>query len=188
MAGQIIVLNGVSSSGKSSLAQALQARIKDPSIHWCIDAYLSWFQEDLWDQKDVVARSWTAMIRGFHAAAGAIARCGVCVILDDVLENDPPWLDHFCEAYQGLYVVLVGLHCPLDILEEREHARPERRAGMARIQFPQVHSQTMYDLEFDSSILSTEQMADAIIPWIDNPRRTTVIDQLRAGEAAAHDP
>jgi chloramphenicol 3-O-phosphotransferase len=45
----IIILNGASSSGKSSIAKALQAIIEKPCIHWCIDYYLCAYQKGLWE-------------------------------------------------------------------------------------------------------------------------------------------
>ena len=65
--GQIIFLNGVSSSGKSSMAKALQAIIEEPCIHLCIDDYLGAFQKGLWDRPDDVHQEWPYIIRCFHA-------------------------------------------------------------------------------------------------------------------------
>ena len=39
--GKIILLNGASSSGKSTLAQALQASLDEPSWHYSIDHLLA---------------------------------------------------------------------------------------------------------------------------------------------------
>ena len=39
--GRIILLNGASSSGKSSLAQALQRQLDEPFWHWSIDHLLA---------------------------------------------------------------------------------------------------------------------------------------------------
>ena len=39
--GKIILLNGASSAGKSSLAQALQQRLEEPFWHWSIEVNTS---------------------------------------------------------------------------------------------------------------------------------------------------
>lgn len=143
---QIIFLNGASSSGKSSIAKALQARIDRPCIHFCIDDYLAAFQEGLWERKDIIQPEWPRIIRGFHAAGAAIARAGILVIFDDVLEADPPWAESLLELFAGIEVIFVGVFCPLEELENREMKRKERKKGLARLQYEQVHAQAFYDI------------------------------------------
>jgi len=157
--GRIIFLNGASSSGKSSIAKALQATITEPCFHHCIDDYLAAFQKGLWNRQDDVQPEWSCIIRGFHAAGAAIARAGNLVIFDDVLESDPPWVESLLELFDGIDVILVGVHCPLDELERREQKRTDRKAGMARFQHAQVHAEAIYDVEVDTSVLSPEECA-----------------------------
>jgi chloramphenicol 3-O phosphotransferase len=177
--GLIIFLNGASSSGKSSIAKALQAVLEEPCIHLCIDDYLAAFQKGLWDKQEIVQRAWPNIITGFHAAAAAIARAGSWVIMDDVLEEDPPWIEHCLELFEGLEVIFVGVHCPLEELEHREKERGNRKAGMARLQFEQVHAQAIYDIEVDTSVLSPEECVVRIVDYLDAGRRPTALEQLR---------
>jgi chloramphenicol 3-O phosphotransferase len=160
--GQIIFLNGASSSGKTSIARALQAMIDEPCIHLCIDDYLGAFQSDLWQRQEVVRPKWPNIIRGFHAAGAAIARAGNLVVIDDVLEKEPPWVESLLELFDGIEVIFVGVHCPLGELERREKRRKDRREGMARLQFEQVHAQALYDINVDTSALSPEECAAKI--------------------------
>ena len=120
--GTILFLNGASSSGKSSIAKALQTMIEQPCFHLCIDDYLGALQKDLWDRQEIVQREWHHIIAGFHAAAAAIARAGNLVIVDDVLEKEPPWIESLLILFEGLDVIFAGVHCPLEELERREHA------------------------------------------------------------------
>ena len=163
----IIFLNGTSSSGKSSIAKALQEIIEIPCIHWCIDDYLNEYQKGLWKKKEIVQLEWPKIIRGFHAAGAAIVRTGNLVIMDDVLESEPPWLENLLELFNGLYVLFVGVHCPLAELERREKERKERKDGIARLQFDQVHATILYDVEVDTSVSSPLECA------------TIIFDQLR---------
>jgi chloramphenicol 3-O phosphotransferase len=155
--GQIILLNGASSSGKTSIAKALQAMIDEPCIHLCIDDHLGAYQSDLWERQEIVKPEWPNIIRGFHAAGAAIARAGNMVIIDDVLEESPPWVEHLLELFQGLPVIIVGVHCPLEELEQRERQRKDRKTGLARLQTDQVHAQAEYDVQVDTSMLSPTQ-------------------------------
>jgi len=175
----IIFLNGTSSSGKSSIAKALQDIIAAPCIHWCIDDYLSEYQKGLWGKKQIVQLEWPKIIRGFHAAGAAIARAGNLVIMDDVLESEPPWLESLLELFNGLSVLFVGIHCPLAELERREKGRKERKDGMARLQFDQVHSLVIYDVEVDTSVSSPQECAAIIIEQLRSEPHPLAFDQLR---------
>jgi len=177
--GKIIFLNGTSSSGKSSIATALQAMIDDPCTHLCIDDYLSAFQNGLWEKKTVIKQEWFHIIRGFHAAGAAIARAGNLVITDDVLEEDPPWVESLVELFDGIEVIFVGIHCPLEELERREQTRKDRKTGMARLQFEQVHTQAIYDIEVDTSVLSPEVCAARIIESVRAAHHPSAFERLR---------
>jgi len=177
--GRIIFLNGASSSGKSSIAKALQAFIEEPCIHFCIDDYLGAFQSSLCAREDAVRRRWPDILRGFHAAGAAMARAGNWVIIDDVLEAEPPWVESLLELFENLDVVFVGVHCPLEELERRERERPERREGMARLQFTQVHAQAIYDLEVDTLAMSPQECAERIASHLKDEPRSRAFMQLR---------
>jgi chloramphenicol 3-O phosphotransferase len=175
----IVFLNGASSSGKSSIAKALQEIIEVPCIHWCIDDYLFAYQKRLWVKKEIVQPEWPKIIRGFHAAGAAIARAGNLVIMDDVLESEPPWAENLLELFNGLSVFFVGVHCPLEELERREKERKERKDGMARLQFDQVHAIAIYDVEVDTSVLNPHQCAEIIMDHIRKEPQSLAFDQLR---------
>ena len=175
----IIFLNGTSSSGKSSIAKALQEIIEVHCIHWCIDDYLSAYQKGLWEKNGIIQPEWPKIIRGFHAAGAAIARAGNLVIMDDVLESEPPWVENLLELFNGLSVFFVGVHCPLEELERREKERKERKDGMARMQFDQVHTIAIYDVEVDTSVLNPQECAEFIIDHIWGEPQSMAFDQLR---------
>jgi len=177
--GRVLFLNGASSSGKSSIAKALQEILEEPCIHLCIDDYLGAFQKGLWDKREIVQPAWPNIIGGFHAAAAAIAGAGNMVIVDDVLEKEPPWVENLLQLFDGLEVIFVGVHCPLEELERREKERSDRREGMARLQFDQVHAQAIYDIKVNTSILSPEECATIIISHMGAEHHPTAFEQLR---------
>ena len=177
--GRIIFLNGASSSGKSSIAKAMQGMLEEPCAHFCIDDYLSMFQKDLWSNRGIILREWRYIIAGFHAAATAIARAGNLVIIDDVLEESPPWIESLLTLFEGLDVIFVGVYCPLEELERREEARGNRKPGQARIQFEQVHAQALYDVEVDTSVLSPDACAAKVVSYMQTEHDTSAFAQLR---------
>ena len=112
-----------------------------------------------------------------------MARAGNMVVIDDVLENEPPWLENLLELFEGLDVVFVGVHCPLSELEEREKVRGNRPAGMARKQFDQVHSVAEYDIEVDTALLSTEECAQEILDYLRQVGTAAAFERMRRKSA-----
>ncbi|NIP51373.1 chloramphenicol phosphotransferase, partial [candidate division KSB1 bacterium] len=54
--------------------------------------------------------------------------------------------------FHGLPAYLIGIKCPLEVLEQRERDRKDRTLGQARAQFGLVHSLVNYDYQVDTSI------------------------------------
>ena len=133
----------------------------------------------LWDKQEIVQPEWSKIIQGFHAAGAAMARAGNLVIMDDVLESEPPWVEILLELFQGLTVYFIGVHCPLAELEKREKERKKRKDGMARFQFEQVHAIAIYDVEVDTSIFSPPECAFRILKYIHTEPKLLAFDQLR---------
>jgi len=151
--GRIILLNGASSSGKSSIARELQRRLPAPYLHFSIDHLrdsgalpLERFRsgEFAWSE----ARE--NFFVGFECAAAALAGAGNNLILDHIIEKRE-WSERLERVLAGFDVILVGVHCPLDELERREAARGDRPHGDARRDFSSVHRHCAYDIEVDGT-------------------------------------
>ncbi|HEV2512743.1 chloramphenicol phosphotransferase CPT family protein [Bosea sp. (in: a-proteobacteria)] len=162
--GRIILLNGASSSGKSSLARAVQARIEEPFWHISIDHL-----RDSGVLPTARIRSgefqWATMrdafFEGFEQSLLAYVRCGNNLIVEHIMESRA-WLLRLVRLLEGQDVFFVGLHCDLAELERREIARGDRRIGDARRDFHQIHSYCRYDAELDSAV-APEANADRLI-------------------------
>ena len=151
--GKIILLNGASSSGKSSLARALQARIEEPFWHISIDhlrdsGVLPMARIRAGEFRWATMRD--AFFEGFEQSLLAYVRCGNNLIVEHIMESRA-WLLRLAGLLVGQDAFFVGLHCDLAELERREIARGDRRVGDARRDFHQIHSYCLYDLELDSA-------------------------------------
>ena len=85
-----------------------------------------------------------------------------------------------CAALDGLRAFFVGVHCQLEILEERERNRGDRQIGLARWQFDRVHRYGAYDFTLDTSLLSPEQGAEQLIALIKSDREPQAFARIRA--------
>lgn len=174
---RIILLNGVGSVGKSSIAKALQRIAREPFLHMAMDNFIDTMPPALFEAPDgmvftpgthdgrpsieiTVGPAAERAFRGMRFAMAAMARQGNNLIIDDVLiGNDAA---EYREALAGLTVHWVGVFAPLDVLEERERRRGDRDIGLARWQFDRVHQGIRYDLEIDTSGATPEECAERI--------------------------
>ncbi|PFG40953.1 chloramphenicol 3-O phosphotransferase [Georgenia soli] len=167
-AGEVIVLSGTSASGKTTLAEELQRRAPAPLQYLPLDSFI-----DMLPCLDEPV--FEAMVVGYHHAVAATARAGNNVVTD----HFRPDLD--LHLYRGLRVLLVGVHCSLDELLRREAGRPEHRRGFAAAQFGHLHVGRAYDIELDTTELSPEQSADAVLGC----RRRDASDRMLTAQGAA---
>ena len=157
-----ILLNGTSSSGKTSIARAIQKMASIPFLYASVDAFTDMFDWDviagaeLWQECD------QAGVAIFHRSLPALLSTRFPVVIDHVLEHRH-WHQECHEALQGHKVLSVGVHCPLELLREREKARGDRGIGLAERQYPRVHRHGGYDLEVDTSKLSPNECAQHIL-------------------------
>jgi chloramphenicol 3-O phosphotransferase len=188
--GRIILLNGTSSSGKSTLAKALQAALPDPWLVVGIDTVVfalpgRYLDQPRWsevfryvpldDAPDGAFRIETGelgerLISGLHGAVAALAERGLSVIVDHVL-LETTWLDECRALWADIPWLFVGVRCPLLVIERRERERRDRTIGQAAAQFAVVHEDRDYDVEVDTSVLEPDAAAARVIEALaDLPR------------------
>ena len=178
--GRIILLNGASSSGKSSLARALQARIDSPFWHISIDHL-----RDSGVLPTARIRSkefdWHAMREpffiGFERSLLAYAEAGNDLIVEHIMESEA-WLLRLADTLAEQDVFFVGVHCDLAELERRELARGDRRLGDARRDHFRIHTYCLYDCEVDG-VDGPAANADIVIAAWKDRVRPAAFDRLR---------
>jgi len=163
--GSVILLNGPSSAGKSTLARALQGRLDVPFLRFSLD-FLLFGGEVLPERRDHEGPfAWSSMrprlFDGYYRCLFALARAGNNLVVDLIIETTKQ-KRRLIEELGRLDVFYVGLHCPLPELERRERARGDRHMGDARRDLEFVHVFGPYDFEVNSS-LSPECNAERII-------------------------
>jgi chloramphenicol 3-O phosphotransferase len=185
--GTIIIINGASSSGKTSIVRALQALLPEPYLDAGLDRFLwmlpsRYLNRPLWDDvlglADHAGASGHTLVSGMHHAIVALSRAGNHVIADHVLV-EPAWVRECAELFAGLPAYLVGVRCPLEVLEAREQARRDRTPGQARLQHELVHAHGVYDLEVDTSLQSPEECAARISAFLQDGSPPRAWRQLR---------
>lgn len=166
-----IVLNGASSAGKTSIARSLQRLSRTPVLHASLDAFTDMFHWPAIGEPELRRECHRFGVANFHAALPLLAASRFPIVVDHVFEQHA-WFEACRDALKYKKTYFVGVRCPLAVLEEREKARGDRRAGLSRWQFDRVHEQKPYALEIDTSERSPDECAVAIIAWVANNHRT----------------
>lgn len=202
-AGRVLLLNGASSAGKSSLASALQETLAAAGQCWAVFSWddfvprlpTRWhggpdevgdfaadgcsytLRDDGPDRAALleVGEVGFRMVRGYHRAIAAVARAGNDVIVEEVMITAREW-DDWTQALSGLPVVWVGVRCDTDVVVRREHDRGDRYPGLARGTSLAVHRYATYDLEVNTTRTPTNELAEALAGRV---------DELFAGRLAA---
>ncbi len=180
MQPKLILLNGTSSAGKSSIVKCLQEKLQKPYLDMGLDKFLymlpgQYMKQPLW--KDVwdhtsAGELGNRLMSGMHHSMRAMIDRGNLVLADHVL-IEKNWVSELAELFHDQSAYFIGIHCPLDVIEKREIDRKDRTLGSARLQFPVVHQWCEYDLSIDSSITTPEQSADMIIEFLASEKPPT---------------
>lgn len=174
---RIVLLNGVGSVGKGSVAKSLQSIARGWFLHVTMDGFLDMLPERYFGDPDgmtfeerkqdghpvIDIRTGPVAERalaGMRRAVAALAAAGNDLIVDDVYTAREA--ADYATLLAPYRVHRVGLFAPLDVLETREKARGDRSIGLARGQIATLHEGFSYDLELDTSRLSAMECAERI--------------------------
>jgi chloramphenicol 3-O phosphotransferase len=160
-----IVLNGASSSGKTSIARAMQRISLTPVMHASLDTFTDMFYWPAIVDQAARKECHRVGVANFHSALSVLAANRYPLVVDHVFE-ERAWFEACRDALKQKKVFFVGVHCPLALLEEREKVRGDRRIGLAKAQFEQVHRGQSYDLWLDTSVMRPDECAAAVLVLI----------------------
>ncbi|WP_321897914.1 chloramphenicol phosphotransferase CPT family protein [Burkholderia cepacia] len=164
-----VVLHGPTSAGKSSLARALQQGADVPTFHVSLDAFVEMSRRRDMRSDEELNQALRLHHLNLQSTLARIAASHFEIVLDLVL-RDPAALDACVAALSPRQTVVIGVTCPLDILEQRERARPDRGEGMARSQFGHPAYSRPYALRIDTSTCTPEEGARRIRAHVDAQR------------------
>ena len=162
--GRIIYLNGVTSSGKTSIVEALQAR-RDVFFYVVANDLFQemigedYLKEDYWKYLGEV------IIMMYHAAK-LFSDMGKNVIIDSILverEGVAPHYERMKEILQDNPLDIVEVFCPPEICRQRNIDRGDRYETQSDEQAELMATGIQYSLRVDTSRFSPAECADAIL-------------------------
>lgn len=188
-----ILLNGASSSGKTTTVEALQEAFPEPLLRTGVDLLIremlpsKFFLRSMheknpdfyWqDEIDPTGENVKRLYMGERALTAweglvqstvGLLQAGNSVVIDEVTFMGSWQMDRWKTALEPYNALLVGVRCRLEELERREKLRKDRMPRSSRGQYFVVHNDVTYDLEVDTSSSSTEHIVDAILESIQLP-------------------
>lgn len=177
MASQVIILNGVSSAGKTTLAKAIQKYAGDIWMHVAMDSFMGmlpdgrefdreWFPvTEVTHEGQTLPRisngpSGDALLSQMRQLVERMAEAGFNVIVDEVADQIA------IKDYRrrlGSACLVVKVDAPLSELERRERERGDRLIGLAREQSERIHQGIDYDLAVDTLAQTPDALARNVL-------------------------
>jgi chloramphenicol 3-O phosphotransferase len=175
---QVIILNGGSSSGKTTIATALQDILPSPWLRLSIDTLVDAMPPRLLTSETGIAFGADGSVRpgqefrrlesAWMQGIAAMAHAGARVIFDDVFLSGVDARNRWQAALAGVLVLWVGVRCDPAVAAERERGRGDRVTGMAVLQAQTVHAGIEYDIEVDTTKTSAMECAQRIAQLVDD--------------------
>lgn len=172
----VVVLNGTSSSGKTTIARAFQELAPERFLNFSIDSILFTLPASALDRitsgADLSDLDIPRLVRAYYSCVRQLLELGHNLVIDNAITTEYQ-AGALREAVEGHRVLMVGLDCPAEVLAQRERERGDRRAGMAVAQHARIHTLLKYDLMIDSAGESARDAAAKIVAALQSPPRDT---------------
>lgn len=169
---QVIMLNGGSSSGKTAIATYLQDILPSPWLRLSVDTLIEAMPKSLLTSHTGIEFGADGSVRpgaafrklevAWMQGIAAMAHAGAHIIIDDVFLSGVASRDRWQAALADIAILWVGVRCDPVVAAERERERGDRVTGMAALQAQIVHAGMDYDMEVDTSDMSSVECARLI--------------------------
>ena len=152
--GKIIVLNGTSSAGKTTIAKLLQDSLYEKGLGVYLYISIDGFQDSLpkgvKDQPENLVKELPQIVYAYSSVITSACVSGVNIIADMVF-TEINWTHDFLYKAKELNTLYVGVKCSLEKTIQREIVRGDRVIGLAEYQYERVHRDIDYDLVVDTT-------------------------------------
>ena len=162
--GKIIFLNGVTSSGKTSIVEALQER-RDQFFYVVANDLFQemvgeqYLEENYWKYLSEV------IILMYHTAK-LYSDLGKNVLIDGILvERDEikPHYEKLMEIMKDSPLSIVEVYCPLDVCRQRNIERGDRYESQSDEQAELMSKDIQYTMRVDTSVNTPTECAEQIV-------------------------
>jgi chloramphenicol 3-O phosphotransferase len=191
--GRVVILNGTTSAGKSTLIDAFcKQRVARRDELWMrtgLDDYMYRMPIEFFELPGFadgrlgaegfriveraeplafdVGPTAQVVLGAYRRTVGTWARHGLDVIVDEVVLGSDSALD-WTEALAGIPALWIAVRCSPEVAAQREIARGDRVVGLAAGQAFSVHEHVRYGAEVDTTEATPEACAAVLESAIDS--------------------
>lgn len=162
--GKIIFLNGVTSSGKTSIVDAIQSHT-DPFFYVVANDLFEQMIGDKHLHKDYWKYLSEVIIMMYHTAR-LFSDSGKNILIDGILVERPELVPHYDKVkaiFMGYPLEIVEVYCPLDICRKRNIERGDRSEDQSDWQSELMAKNIQYSCSVNTSLNTPEECAEIII-------------------------
>lgn len=191
--GIVVLMNGTSSSGKTSISTELINQKEILFHHLSIDIFIkNFFSNNFPDfeaikevDDHVIAQiMFDPLMTMYYSTIKLFSEMGLNVIVDTVIDNDK-WFNECLDLLFDQPTLFIGVICSKEELIRREQTRGDRRIGLAAAQFSMVYCYDEYDLEVNTEEMNPAQCAEKILSFIKSDKEYTVFKNLSKRNVSA---
>lgn len=161
--GKIIILNGVSSSGKTTLAKIIQDRSPIPLYRLDIDDFILMSPDKFNDYENGDFSVQYAFASKFFHAVKLYSDFGFDLIVPYMFFKNSEALQEFRVLLKDYPVLVVNISCSVEALQRREFKRENRKIGNAEEQLNLLEKNFENSLTVDNSEETNDACADKIL-------------------------
>jgi chloramphenicol 3-O phosphotransferase len=194
--GQIIILNGVPRSGKSSIVAVIQDTFDGVWMNLGVDGFMQMtparYLPGMGLRPGGERQDIEPIVSTLYESIAAHSRVGLNIVVDvghhDAYSVSLGILPDCARRLSGLPVLFVGVRCPIHTIMERRRTTGWETGTPADAPVPrpvrlwqrEVHIPGIYDLEVDTSVLGPEACAAVIRRHLDNGQPPSAFRRLAA--------
>jgi len=186
---KIILLNGCGSSGKTTIAKAIQHLSHEPWLHAGVDDIIALMPSRFIEFGDKADEGYYKFVSKKDKRGDTIeiectergskvfdmlpkfvkqlADLGENVTIDEVLVGKSQ-KDIYFETLKHHKIYFIGVYCDLEVMKSREVLRKNRHQGLSNAQFDVVHKnyENIYDLTVDTTNTPPFELANKILDFV----------------------
>ena len=156
----MILLNGPSSAGKSTLSREMQRKLKEMGVESMIISIDDYMQTD--PKETIYEDDIYEIMPNMNRDVTEAIKQGKTIIVDHAITSERIY-DSLMDAAKGGTVFTVKVICDIEVLRKREIERGDRCIGSAEASLEYLWPKEGYDLCVDNGKMTSAENAQIII-------------------------
>ena len=156
----MILLNGPSSAGKSTLSREMQSKLKEMGVESVIISIDDYMQTD--PKETIYEDDIYEIMPNMNRDVAEAMKQGKTIIVDHAITSERIY-DSLMDAAKDGRIFTVKVICDIEVLRKREIERGDRCIGSAEASLEYLWPKEGYDLSIDNGKMSSVENAQIII-------------------------